>query len=181
MRIHYCPIKLILVMLCVWFGYRASYAYEPPRECLKEALGKGNLSFIGKVIREQEIRSDVDEASVEMIVEVRECLYGLACQKGKRLRIEYLSQAFVEGVFPVHFRISTEYVFVFRNQNASKDLLHFDSALKDGTDWAFQGETLPRSPLEDDGELVPFRNVYTGKPCENVKIKELVSWSRRGK
>ena len=125
-----CLIFLISLLL---FGISGNYciAFEPPSFLVEDAIKKGEIAFIGRIVKLEEIADGEYESTALAEVNIIQTFYGISVNKGATVKIKYHSRVFSDIPHPgfsADFHISDVILFVFNNrQDLKSDILYFNS------------------------------------------------------
>ncbi|WP_153306627.1 hypothetical protein [Desulfogranum japonicum] len=175
--------KYLLSFFLTFLLINNAVAYEPPSSTIEEAIKNGEIAFIGKIIKLEEL-SDSENFSTAMAkVKIIQCFYGILAQKDEITKIKYYSRVFSDVPnpgFPADFQVSDVIFFVFNNkQDLEKDYLIFNSFWKNPLnqnlkiDLAYYASDDPNERYTEQRNEHAFTSIYMQGAASRPKLENL--------
>lgn len=170
---HMLRVSFVYCLL-VFLGSMAN-ASEPRIQSVKEALGGGQVAFIGRIISTHEIERKADRITGEADIEVRHCYYGIDFKTAKTVKLCYVINTSVYHAFPVQFNISDDVLFVLSRELVSNRYF-FSSDFEIGLDFAYIiGDTFPENYYR--GSKMRFINIYRNQLIYSEEKNDINKWA----
>lgn len=176
---------LLLVMPC----FRA-YAFFPPDATVEEALRNGDIAFIGRITRIEEIENKEFWSKAIADVDLIQVFYGLESNTAKTVRIQFYSRLFSGHPYPgfdLRLSVSDVVLFVLNSPRTSEEsVLYFNSYWQNPKypgrkiDLAYQAGNSPNDRFSPEKEDHLFVSAYPLGEPERVAVKDLFKWASEG-
>lgn len=162
-------------------------AYEPPNTSVKDAILNGNVAFIGRVVKIEEV-DDTDFWSTAIAdVEIIQVFYGLHSNAGESVKVQFKSRLYSAYPYPgfeLSLLISDVVLFVFNAPQVSENSsFYFNSYWKNPKypdrkiDLAFKAGDSPSDRFNLNKKEHSFYSAYTSSMRAIVNIKNLFKWA----
>ncbi len=157
-------------------------AYEPPSTPPLEAIERGRVAFVGRVVDISETAHSAHKSTASVTLQVSKVLYGLNLDSGNRVTLDCHTRWFLgEPGFGFDVRISDTLLVVLNAEHSgSNSELRFQSWYDDGIDLAYRFSDDPQEVADPFSEVVHLASTYgSWKGAVVVEELERVAENRR--
>lgn len=156
------------------FATTTALGVEPVYLRLSEALQRGEVAFVGRVIGAEEIaREPPSVVRVRARIDVVRCLYGRACN-AQRVTLTYPYASPDDREAETVFDVGAQYVFVLRRDAPEGDLT-FDTRRSEG--WSDQAYEIATNRVPFAGGRSETLAPMWGSAPEAATSAELEQWA----
>ena len=170
--------RLLWLLIIIAAVCSQAHAYEPNLKSALTSVKDSKVAFFGRVVAMKEVKRNGAEALAVLKVQQIRCIHAANCERGKIVRIDFVSQSHVERTMPVSFPLSFDVLFLIHRKGQQRHLI-FNSRLGPNMDTAFvvEDSELDESFLNE--KEVRLANIYLHQKRESVTWKQLDSIAHR--
>jgi len=171
-------ILLMLLTSNVW-------SYEPDTRNVEQALIEGNFSFIGRVVKIEEIKHSMASSKANTTFQVILPLNGNNIINNQLITLTHFSRAYIEypnPIFGVSFSVSKEYL-VITDGNFNTELKTYQFRSNAGrADIAYEVKNKKGDPFFDEKSKSHYYSTVYGLGYHgSIPLNNVIKWAQLGR